>query len=484
MTQEEINRGETDTLEFKRELPKGDRKWLRTVAAFSNGQGGRLVFGVENESLAIVGVPDDQVRSLQDRIVDTICTNVAPLVIPFVSCETIADRTLLVFDIPAGRRTPYYLKSEGPLDGIYIRIGATTRKADPDKVRELFLYGQGRTYDAFFEKGTELMSDSVSFLCQEIERRSGNLGFAVGKEQLLGWNLLRERKGRTEASVAFRLLAQNNLLNARIQCGLFRGTEKVDFLDQRVCEGPVQNQIDEAERFVMRSVRIGARIDGFVREDVPELPRAAVRELIVNAVAHRNYLIQSCIQVSVFDDRLEVFSPGGLYGGLTMEQMLSGVSRRRNPLLADVLRRMRIVENWGTGMRQVQEACRAAHLRDPEIEIVGDNVRATIRRPTPDEWVGIVTGKAALPSVSTRRNRTSKTPARPGPHGPDAVRRTVMDILRTEPGISRKDLCDRTGRSASTIARAVAELIRSGELERRGSDRAGGYWPAPATGTW
>lgn len=131
---------------------------------------------------------------------------------------------------------------------------------------------------------------------------------------------------------------------------------------------------------MLQHLNKAARIEGLRREDVYEIPVPALRELIANAILHRNYLVHGFIQVSIYDNRVEILSPGSLYANLTREEMLAGNSRQRNPILADIFQRMGIVEKWGTGICRVQELCRAAGLHAPDFEISEDAVRVTIFR--------------------------------------------------------------------------------------------------------
>ena len=109
-------------------------------------------------------------------------------------------------------------------------------------------------------------------------------------------------------------MTNNTFPFAKIQCALFKGTERVIFIDKRDFEGPLYEQIEEAYEFVLKHINLGAEINGLVRTDTYELPTEAIREAIVNAMTHRNFLDRSCVQVAVYDDRVEITSPGMLYG--------------------------------------------------------------------------------------------------------------------------------------------------------------------------
>nr|WP_279220786.1 MULTISPECIES: ATP-binding protein [Clostridia] len=143
----------------------------------------------------------------------------------------------------------------------------------------------------------------------------------VTVQNLINWGIVKNMDGILVPTNAFVLLTNNTFPFAKIQCALFKGTERVVFIDKRDFKGPLYEQIEEAYGFVLKHINLGAEINGLVRTDAYELPTEAIREAIVNAVTHRNFLDRSCVQVAVYDDRVEITSPGMLYGGLTIEQI-------------------------------------------------------------------------------------------------------------------------------------------------------------------
>ena len=179
---------------------------------------------------------------------------------------------------------------------------------------------------------------------------------------------------------AFRLMTKNKIRYAKIQCALFKGTERDIFIDKREFDGPLYAQLEDAYRFVLKHINLGAKIEGLHRKEAYELPVRTIRELITNAIVHRSYLDESCIQVCVYDDRIEVTSPGMLYGGLDMQSAKSGKSKCRNTAIAESFRYMGLIEAWGTGIPRMIKECREYGLREPMFEELGDSIRVTIFR--------------------------------------------------------------------------------------------------------
>ena len=147
---------------------------------------------------------------------------------------------------------------------------------------------------------------------------------------------------------------------------MFKGTTKAVFVDRREYTGPLWEQIEESYQFVLRNIHLGATIVGIYRQDIYEIPPDAIRELIINAMVHRSYLDHGMIQVAVYDNRLEITSPGKLPMGQTLERMKEGYSKIRNEALAHAFSYMNLIEHWGSGIPRIIEKVKAAGLREPE----------------------------------------------------------------------------------------------------------------------
>lgn len=184
---------------------------------------------------------------------------------------------------------------------------------------------------------------------------------------------------------AFDLLTDNKNKYAKVQCALFKGTTRDVFIDRKEFDGPIYEQVDDAYQFILRHIDMGADIEGIYRSDVYELPIKALREMVANAIAHRSYLDESCTQVSIYDDRVEVSSPGMLYGGLDIETAKQGKSRCRNSAIAETFHYMHIIEAWGTGIPRIINRCKEYGLREPVFEEFGDGFRVTMFRKVVSE---------------------------------------------------------------------------------------------------
>lgn len=483
MTQEDIKQGETDRLEFKREVPKKDNRYLKTVVAFANGTGGSVVFGIDDATLEVVGVPDDGLRQLEDGLASAISAACAPAIVPAFSRETVDGKTILVVDIYPGRNTPYHIKAEG-LGGVYVRVGATTRKAEREQVEELILRGSNRTYDAVIREDETASEAAMKKLCRRISAaHEANTGqrVKVTPAILEGWGVVRKIGGKWRPSVAFRWLSGSNDHFARVQCAVFADGERTEFIDRQEYSGSLIDQIEEAFKFVLRSIRRGARIEGLYRKDSYELPPEALREAIVNAIAHRDYRQHGYVQVSVLPGSVEVVSPGTLYDGLTKDEMLSGKSKLRNPVLADVFHKMGIIEKWGTGLPRIFARCAKAGVPEPRIAVGGSTVSIMFPRPgSPAQETESATQETAKPTLESRspaQETTQETKSTPQETGLSAAEK-ILESLKHNPTLTLAELARQLGMTRDGVKYHVELLKKKVGLRHEGPTKKG-RWVLP-----
>lgn len=384
MAIEEILTGESQNVEFKVSRPRDGKKYTKTVVAFANGKGGRIIFGIEDKTLEIVGIPDDILFSEMDAITNTISDSCEPMIIPDISLQEINGKTLIIVEIVPGMQRPYYLKSMGIQNGTFLRVAGTTRQAEPYTLRELLLDGSGRSFDGILVENQTVSEKEVRQLCVDMTEYARRMCKTteerekvrpLTKNQLISWELLAERDGHLIPSYGFNLLAGRHIpsVMSGIQCAVFKGKNRTVFVDRRQYDGPLYDQIDEAYDFVLRMIRLGAKIDGIVRTDIYEFPTGTIREMICNAVCHRSYFQPSYVQVALYDDRLEVTSPGMLSREMTIEKMKEGYSKIRNRGIAHAFSYMKIIEGWGSGIPRMLEESAQYGLKEPElIDAEGD----------------------------------------------------------------------------------------------------------------
>ena len=375
MTIEEILAGESKNVEFKENLPEKSIKYMKSVVAFANGTGGKIIFGIADKTREVVGFDKEDVFKKMDAIANAVSDSCEPAIIPDITLQTVDGKTVIVVEVSEGRQRPYYIKALGRDGGVYVRVAGTTRLADDYMVKELLFEGSNRYYDQALCTGLNVTDEDIDALCKAMKEQAVRNARTeeqkasikdVGRQQLRSWGILIERDGKDYPSNAFAILAGNGGLHVATQCGVFKGTTKAVFVDRREYTGPLWKQIDEAFQFVLRNIHLGATIVGVYRQDIYEIPTDAIRELIINAMVHRSYLDHGTIQVAVYDNRLEITSPGKLPMGQTLERMKEGYSKIRNEALAHAFSYMNLIEHWGSGIPRIIEKVKAAGLREPE----------------------------------------------------------------------------------------------------------------------
>lgn len=302
---------------------------MKTVVAFANGNGGKIVFGIDDKTLEIVGMDEDNIFKTMDAITNAISDSCEPRIRPDVTLQTVNDKTVIVVEILPGAMRPYYIKSEGMTEGTYMRVSGTTRPVEGYMLKELILEGQNRYFDSEPCRELQITDEDIQNLCKTMKETAIKNTWQnsekakikdITKNTLLSWGILTEVQGEIFPTNAYALLTGQLRMQPVIQCGLFKGKDRAYFADRKEFDGPIQNQVDAAYQYVLEKINMGMQIQGIYRQDVYELPTDSVRELIANAVAHRSYLEPGNIQVAIFDDRLEVTSPGMLLNNVSIKK--------------------------------------------------------------------------------------------------------------------------------------------------------------------
>ena len=452
MTLEEILAGESKNLEFKVRRPKDSIKYMKSVVAFANGEGGRIIFGV-----------DDKTHQA---------------------------------DISEGRQRPYFIKSLGKEAGVYVRVAGTSRPADEYMIKELMLEGN-------------VTDDEINALCAEMKEQALKHALhqdevrEVGPQQLLSWGILAEKDGKYYPTNAFYILTGSGPIHTVMQCGVFKGSTKAVFVDRREYSGPLWLQVDNAVQYVLRNIHMGAKFIGIYRQDIYEIPPDSIRELIVNAAVHRSYLDHNNTQIAVYDDRLEITSPGKLPMGQTIERMKKGYSRIRNEAIANAFAYMHLIEHWGSGIPRIIREVQEAGLKAPEF-IGGEvDLRINIYRKQndnnsldaihPDTEAGntsqatgqenqntsIETGTGAVNTskkdLNTSIEKNSDNKKSDDKLSFSETEQQLLTLIRENPMMTMGEMASRSGLSRAGVQYALNVLRGKGVISREGS-RKKGVW--------
>lgn len=474
MLKDEIKAGESASLEFKRDVPKDHLKFLKTVVAFANCNGGRIVFGVDDDR-SIVGTDEFESFKIADRIVDTISNRCKPLISVNTEVTSVDGKTVIVIEVQNGKRCPYFIQSLGKENGTFVRVGATTRLADEMTIRELEFAGAGRSFDEEICPGLEITDKDVAKLCARMfrvakenceEPAERKMIRKVSASQLEDWGVLTRVGKKLAPTYAYALLVGWRRFGGLVQCGVFRGETKATFLDHREYEGSIIDQIDSAYTYILSKINVGIEIVGTKSVDRYEIPPDALRELVINAIVHRSYLNPRAmsVQIALFDDRLDVITPGGIPHGMSVRLIEEGHSFARNRALALACRYMRIIESWGSGILRVQRQLREAGLKPLSITDNGIDVVFSVQRKKRNVQT-MIAEQARVP-VNDLVNVPVNVPVK------SAER--MLEIVRRMPGINRIALAREMDVSVKTIGRYASTL--KDKIRFVGADKTGGYY--------
>lgn len=485
MTIEEILAGESKNVEFKENLPERSIKYMKSVVAFSNGTGGKIIFGIADKTREIIGFGKEDVFKTMDAIANAVSDSCEPAIIPDITLQTIDGKTVIVVEVSEGRQRPYYIKALGRDGGVYVRVAGTTRLADEYMIKELMFEGSNRYFDQALCAGLRITDADIDALCKAMKEQAIKNAHSeeqkvsikeVGRQQLRSWGVLIERDGKDYPSNAYAILTGCGALPVATQCGVFKGTTKEVFVDRREYTGPIWEQIEEAFQFVLRNIHLGATIVGIYRQDVYEIPPDAIRELIINAAVHRSYLYHGNIQIAIYDDRLEITSPGKLPMGQTLDRMKEGYSQIRNEALAYAFSYMNLIEHWGSGIPRIIGKVKAAGLREPEF--IGGEVDLRIniyRKQANDNGTknGVNTAINGTDDIDSGVNGVKNgvdEAAYAGKALSDQVQK-LLKMIAENPAETQAQYAEKLGVSKRTVSRIFMELKEQGILEQQGSRR-------------
>lgn len=457
--------GESVNVEYKVAVPKDSEKYMKTVVAYANGRGGKIIFGVDDKTLEVVGMDTDSIFRTIDAITNAISDSCEPTILPDITLQTVEDKTVIVVEIFPGKMRPYYIKSKGMVSGTYVRSAGTTRPVADYMLKELILEGQNRYYDCEICEDLTITPEDIERLCAKMKATAIRNTLTEGEKLkvkdvtqnvLISWGVLAEKDGAVVPSNAYALLTGQARFQPVIQCAVFKGKDRAYFVDRREFEGSIQDQMEAAFQYVLEKINRGMRIQGMYRQDRYELPVDSVREMIANSVAHRSYLEPGNIQVALFDDRLEVTSPGMLLNGVSIKKMKEGYSKPRNRAIASAFAYMKIVEKWGSGIPRILRECNEYGLPEPEFIDFDGDFRVNMYRQLPEkDWSH--TDDTKRDTNDTISENDTK----------------VLNLIRENPSITQAELKEKLQVSIVTVKRLMADLQKRGLIERQGSSRKG-----------
>lgn len=400
-----ISNGESSGIEFKRDDIRPEDLG-KEIVALANLQGGRILLGVEDDG-TISGIQNRGRSSTEEWVMQCFRDKVHPLIIPYYEEVVVApDLKVAVITIEQGSSKPYVLRHNGQ-ERIYIRIGTTS--CDATREQQARLYGIGGLLhpEVMLVSGTSIGSldmDRVrNYLFNIIKDPENPATKEQWIERLTGLSFIAPaQNGNTPCTIAglvsFGVSPRRFLPQAGIRFMVFQGTDKTyrALIDETI-DGPLFNRLRVSENGTLENVdhglieRLSSLIrpyislegdsinNGMQRERTWLYPWEAVRETIINAIAHRDWTRSVDIEITVYSDRLEVISPGGLQNSMTIEKMIAGQRSPRNPLIVNLLRDYGYVDARGMGVRtKVIPLMKSENNQEPIFEARDDYVKVIL----------------------------------------------------------------------------------------------------------
>jgi ATP-dependent DNA helicase RecG len=357
-----LSTSETSTIEFKREFTPDINK---AVVAFANTSGGTLYVGVDNDG-SVIGVTNIDAEML--KISNSIRDTIKPDVTMFVDyqIETTDGKTVIKVIVQKGTSCPYYIAGKGIRpEGVFVRQGVSAVPATETAILRMIRETDGEKYEDIRSLNQEL---TFSETAKEFKARK--VSFGASQQKTLGL---------TNANGIYTnlgLLLSDQCVHT-IKLAVFEGTAKAVFKDRREFTGSLLRQLIEVYDFIDRYNRNRSEINGLHRIDKRDYPPETVREALLNALVHRDYSFSDSTLISIFDDRIELTSIGGLVRGITFDDMMLGISVARNGNLAKVFYRLTLIEAYGIGIPNIIKSYKG-YAAKPQIEATDNAFKITL----------------------------------------------------------------------------------------------------------
>jgi ATP-dependent DNA helicase RecG len=443
MRPEDLNkllRSEGETVEWKRSLGEW-KEIVIAAAAMASLHGGQICIGVEPTG-RVSGVEIGK-GTLED-LANKIAQGTSPRVAPSISSIRRNRKTIVLVSVPESTAKPV-----NAFDRPYRRSGKTNQRLSQEEAMRLFMSSRGVTWDqstltdATVEEDIDPALVRRFLLSARSERRWDVPDETSVDRVLRQLGLIQDGKLTVAAILLFGRNPQRLLTQAMVRCARFKGTTEVLFLDMKVIQGSIIQQVEEVMAFIKRNTRMAAEIKGLRREEKWEYPLEGLREAVVNAICHRDYASSANVQVRILDDRLEVWNPGDLPEGMTVDDLRRPhESKPRNKLIANAFFLIKYIEQFGTGIQRILDDCRAQELPAPNFEAKGHSFRAVF---TPSKMA------SKAPAILKLTQRQKK----------------MVASLKQTGRITRDEYQKLMGVSRATASRDLEKLKKAGILVQR-----------------
>ena len=426
---------ESETVELKSTVVADICK---EVIAFANTKGGTLYIGVEDDG-TVVGV--DSADRVILQINNMVRDSIKPDVTMFVRYETqtVDSKQIIAMTIQKGTDRPYYLGSKGlKPGGVYVRNGTSADPATDTAIRKMIKETDGDSFEAM-----RSLEQNLTFQATEAQFAKRNVPYDATKMQTLGM----VSQDGIYSNVA--LLLSEQCPNT-IKAATFAGVDKSVFQDRREFTGSLFQQMEDLYAYLDLHNQTKATFEGLYRTDTRDYPEEALRETLMNSLVHRDYSFSASTLVSIYDDRIEFVSVGGLPTGITLDDIMLGLSVCRNPKLAAIFYRLQLIEAYGTGMPKIMKAYAGTGL-EPKIEVTNNAFKITLPN------------RNAARIADTVSNERKSNEER------------ILDLIAQNGHVVRSDVDQLLDVSQTTASRILKRMVAEGLIYQDGSGRKTKY---------
>lgn len=485
--------GETTDYDKKRELEiRRPKSWCKSVCAFANGSGGSLIFGIADDD-TVVGVED--AHTTGEKFSEIVKQKIDPIPPFYFNYEVIDGKTIMIVTVEPGDQTPYYYIGDGQQIAYY-RMGNESIPATAIKLRELVLRGSNRSFDS--------LSTDYKFENYDFSRLRSVFHSRTGKEftenDYESWGIV-DRNGKLTNAGAL-IANETPIRHSRLFCTRWNGLDQshgmMEALDDEEISGSLINQLQEGLAFVRRNSRKMWHKSPDGRVELPDYPEDSVLEGLVNALIHRSYLeIGSEVHLDMFDDRIEVFSPGGMYENRPVQEcdIMHVKSRRRNPVLADIFSRLKYMERRGSGFKKIcNEYGHQVNYRDEirpifysdnqDFVLTLYNLNYGLPKTAPNytelhqreenSIQDVYSNVLKCPQTTSSVPQSSPLVPQSSPLVPHSLQH-FLKILKNFPGGTISLLAGEANVSERMVKKYIKELKSLGVIRRNGTNRRGSW---------
>ncbi len=425
---------ESETVELKAIVVEDIKK---EIIAFANCEGGKLYIGVQDDG-TVSGLDNPDETSLQ--ISNMVRDAIKPDLTMFLHYETVAvdKKKIVAVDIQQGTERPYYIAKKGLRpEGVYVRQGYSSVPATNTAIRRMIKETDGDHFEEMRSLEQKLTFESAKKIFAE-----RNVKFGVTQMKTLGM--------ATQDGVYTNLgLLLSDQCVHTIKAAVFQGTTQSEFKDRKEFSGSLFQQMDDAYDFIDFRNQTHSTFDKLYRIDRRDYPETAVREALLNLLVHREYSFRASTFISLYADRLEFTSIGGLVSGISLKDVTMGISVCRNAKLANVFYRLELIEAYGTGIIKIMETYKGTGMT-PQIE-TSDNAF-----------------KIILPNLNAMPE-----PARQMQVNPEegTLEKKVIALTKQRGFVTRKEIEILLGIGQSSCGRLLKKMIEKGLLIQEGKGK-------------